>query len=763
MNWIPKDPLAKIDIKYKLPLGFVCLYLFVFAIGGYFVINSVYAPLNQEILLRLQSESLAQATIFDKKLEMLARRAEDFSSDGFIRTQTEGLVSQSGDVRSISQLRQHLLVNKLPLVDEFVDLQIFDLNGDKVVGVVDSTHSIQGYIQAGLQQENQQFSSIIVPGPVAKFPSTAIITPLWDIEMSRQIGYLVCVVNLISVINNTAIDYAEGISEARMEKYLSFVDQKGVALEVPWWYLKRLQPASGERGREEGVGVKVIPARSGLKPALHVGRHACQNGKDMLGESYPLNSAGWSTLIELDAHAALRPLSILEGKLLGVALAVALTTLVLLFFPIQYVVKPLGELQRMALRVKDGDFSVRNRIDSQDEFGHLARTFNMMTEAIEERIRRLEQTAADLQKREGELRIQHDRMQAVVHSMRDGLILLSHRGEIALSNAAAEPIIEKLNHVTEKEIVRKCELHPSADRDCVHCLLDTGRTTSCELSLNDRIYEVISSQLPSSNGAAGKVLVARDITERERMNGQQAHQERLAVLGRSAAVVAHEMNNPLAAISMYNQMMRDELPQDSSFHEHVKVISRNTQTCRRIIQELLDYARTPQPEAGEVDLLAIVRDAIRLLSPLHNRRGIAVEQHVETSNVLMWGDATHLQQVFVNLLDNAMQAIVADEGRISVTIGELSSREQLFVDIVDNGPGIAPGAEAEIFEPFFTTKSSGGTGLGLPTAKRIIDVHGGDLLLLKSKNGETIFRVILPRQNQQKTKVQAPKSETRRE
>ncbi len=746
MSWIPKDPLAKIEIKYKLPLGFVCLYLIVFGIGGYFVVNSVYAPLNHEIQLRLQSESLAQATIFDKRLEMLARRAEDFSSDGFIRTQTDRQVAPSGKSASLEQLRHHLQVNKLPLVDEFVDLQIYDLQGRKLISAHEGKYSIQHDIQAELQENHQQFGSIIGPTLSVLFPSTGIITPLWDIKMERHIGYLVCVVNLVAVINNTALDNQQGISEAGMEKYLAFIDQRGVALEVPWWYLKRLHPDELRRDDDEVVGVRIIPAKGATKPTRHVGRHACQNGKDMFGQSYPLSSAGWNTLIELNATDALMPLRVLESKLLGVALAVALTTLLLLFFPVQYLVKPLGELQRMATRVKEGDFSVRNQIMSEDEFGHLALTFNMMTEAIEERTTRLEQTAADLQRREGELRVEHDRLQTVVHSMRDGLILLNHRGEIALSNQAAKPIIEKLNSVQGRLSIRKCEFHGSGANDCVGCLLGTVHTTSCELNLQDKIFEVISSQLPSSNGAAGKVLVARDITERERMNEQQAHQERLAVLGRTAAVVAHELNNPLSAISMYNQMMERELPNGSSFHEHVEVISRNTQTCQRIIRELLDYARTPQPEVGEVDLHNILHDALRVLSPLYKKKRIAIEQHFEIRDASLRGDATHLQQVFVNLLDNAMQSIDSAGGNIRITTGELPYHERIYVDIEDNGPGISPSDEAEIFEPFFTTKSLGGTGLGLPTAKRIVTAHGGELLLFKSKKSETVFRVVLARQ-----------------
>lgn len=746
MNWIPKDPLAKVDIKYKLPLGFACLYLVVFSIGGYFIINSVYAPLNREILLRLQSESLAQAAVFEQKLEMLARRSEDFASDGFIRTHVHNHIKRENAPGSLDEFRQHLLVNKLPLVEEFVDLQVFDMQGNQIISALENFYDIQ----PELLEKQQQLGAIITPSESVSFPSTAIITPLWDIKMINQIGYLVGVVNLVSVINNTALDYEEGISEARIEKYLTFVDQKGVAIEVPWWYLNRLHPEENRPADDEGIGIRVLTERDAVKPEVHVGRHTCQNGKEMFGQSYALRNAGWSTLIELNAVDAVAPLSILEGNLLGVALAIAVTTLVLFFFPIQYLVKPLSELQRMALRVKEGDFSARNKIDSHDEFGQLARTFNMMTDAIQERTTRLEQTASDLKRQESEIRIQHNRLQAVVHSMGDGLILLNHHGEIVLSNQAAQPIIQKLNSSEGPHSIRKCERHEPDTEQCVSCLLNRQYTTSCELNLNDKIYEVISSKLPSLNGASGKVLVARDITERERMNEKQVHQERLSVLGKTAAVVAHELNNPLAAISMYNQMMQEELPKSSTFHEHVDVIRRNTETCRKIIRELLDYARIPEPKSGEINLNNILQDALNLLSSLHKKKKLSIEKKLQTEDLLLWGDASHLQQVFVNLLDNAMQSISSEQGKIQITVGEFSNAARIYVDIQDNGTGISSENQTEIFEPFFTTKSSGGTGLGLPTAKRIINAHGGDLILLKSENRKTVFRVLLPRRNKMK-------------
>lgn len=749
MNWIPKDPLSKIDIKYKLPLGFITLYLLVFGIGGYFVVNSVYSPLNREILLRLQSESLAQATLFDKKLETLARRAEDFASDGFIRTKTaEWLSRQAGASKQAEevrrQLRTHLRVNKLPLVGEFVDLQIYDLAKHRIVGVLGNARDLRKSIEPAFQENRQQFTAIIPPDSVERFPTTAIVTPLWDIDRKSQIGYLVSIINLLSVIQNASVPHDTAMSETHMEKYLTLVDQTGASVEVPWWYLKRLGSRDQMTADDAMAGIKIIPASQSIVPSLHVGRHACQNGKDMYGQSHPLRSLGWTTLIELNAEDALAPLRVLEGKLLGITLVVAITALLMLFFPIQYLVRPLGELQRMAFRIKEGDFSVRNDIDSEDEIGHLAKTFNLMTQAVEDRTRTLEQTAADLEKRERELRVQHNRLNTVVHSMTDGLILLNQAGEIVLSNKAAEPIIRMLEHGENHQSIRKCALHAAASNQCIRCLTDTSRTTTCEVTVEDKIFEVIATKLPSLDGGSAKVLVARDITARERMNERQAHQERLAVLGKTAAVVAHEMNNPLAAISMYNQMMETELPQGSPFREHVEVIQRNTLTCQRIIRELLDYARTPEPKVEQIDLHQMLVDVIRFLRPLNKGKNIRIEQDFQAKKSTFWGDATQIQQVFVNLLHNAMQAVDARNGVIRISTTATRSADRLTIDVVDNGPGIDPRHADEIFEPFFTTKSSGGTGLGLPTARRIVKAHGGELVLLKSHRGVTVFRVVLP-------------------
>ncbi|RMF59433.1 MAG: HAMP domain-containing protein [Calditrichaeota bacterium] len=745
MRWITKDPLAKIDIKYKLPLGFIALYLIVFGVGGYFVIDSVYAPLNQEILQRLQSETFAQATIFDKKLETLARRAEDFSSDGFIRTQTGLLVSplkRQDPARWLQvreRLKTHLRVNKLPLVPEFSDLQIYDLHKKRLVSLSNAALDFFSALEPDTPQDAPAFTSIILPDSSSRIPVTAILTPLWNIDRTRKIGYLACQVDLVKMIAQASASHPGRRQKPEAEKYLAFVDKRGTSIEVPWWYLE--QTVSPE---EEGTGIKVLSANEAIVPTAHIGRHFCKNAKEMFGQAYPLASVGWSTLIELDAAQALWPLQRLEGKLVGISLAVAITALLLLFFPVQYLVRPLGELQRMAFKIKEGDFTVRNQISSEDEIGHLARTFNLMAKAIEERTSSLEKTARDLEKQQREIRLQHNRLQTVVHSMTEGLVLLNDRGQVVLSNTAAEPIVSLLDDQLSSLNIRKCGVHESVSRGCIQCLLNPKRTTACELNVGDKIFEVITTNMPAMNGSSGKLLVARDITEREKMNQRQAHQERLAVLGKTAAVMAHELNSPLAAISMYNQMMETEIPEDSPFREHVEVIRRNTQTCQKIIRELLDYARTPKPRVERVELGDLLNNVLHFVQPLNKDKRVRVDTVFPTANVTLWGDTTQLQQVLVNLLDNAMQAVPSEGGRVELRGRLDEDRGALIIDVIDNGPGVPPERNDDIFEPFFTTKNVGGTGLGLPTARRIVKAHGGDLVLLRSRPGETVFRVTLP-------------------
>ncbi len=743
MKWYKKDPLSKIAIKYKLPLSFVILSLIVFGFGGYFVVNSVYRGLDKEIQIRLKSESMAQAVIFDQKLETLKRRAEDFASDGFIRSNMKILLDQYAvrDEKTVlpkvhQALKKHLIENKLPLVEDFAAIEIYNKDKNLLTGTNDSVVSIQKYIDQALIENSKRFSQIIPPSKPESFPTAAIVIDIWNLNHSEKLGFLVCILNLETVVRDMSGEYDYGRTDPQIEKYLTVIDQNGVRLEVPWRYLDK----NNDAAESERININ---EKSRLTPMVaHNGRHICANGKEMFGQSFPLNSNSWKVMIELNSAQAMQPIGVIESRVLGIALIVALTALILLYFPIQFVIRPLGELQRMAYRIKEGDFTKRIKYQSEDEIGNLARTFNMMAEAIQERTMSLERTAHDLQKREVELRIQHDRLNTVVHSLTDGLVLLNSRGDVVLSNKASAPLINFLESAEAENRIRKCKNGLSKDNNCLHCLMDVSKKTSCVILIDNAVYEIISTKLPAVDGSTSKVLVSRDITERERLSERQAHQDRLSVLGKTAAVVAHEMNSPLAAISMYNQMMESELRENSKFHEHVDVIKRNTQTCQRIINELLNYAKLPQPRIEKINIRQILINVIRFLRPLNKEKQTTIEQNFQDKDQPFLGDATQIQQVFVNLLLNALQAVPEKTGKIKLST--FHNDQALIVEVEDNGPGVDIKHKREIFEPFFTTKNTGGTGLGLSTAKSIINAHNGDLELLESFQGKTIFRVLIP-------------------
>jgi len=217
----------------------------------------------------------------------------------------------------------------------------------------------------------------------------------------------------------------------------------------------------------------------------------------------------------------------------------------------------------------------------------------------------------------------------------------------------------------------------------------------------------------------------------------------MAVLGEIAAVMAHELNNPLAAIAMFGQMLESQLEPGTSQRESAEVIRRNTETCKRTIRGLLDMAARSAPETTRFDLHDMLEDVRRLLRPICERAGVAcrVVRGMEAAEVS--GDELQLRQVVINLLLNAVQAADSAGGSIQVTTAERDRR--IEVDVRDDGPGVPPEAQPHIFEPFFTTKPAGvGTGLGLSTSRRIVEAHGGTLDLVDTGPGGTTFRVSLP-------------------
>jgi two-component system, NtrC family, sensor kinase len=218
--------------------------------------------------------------------------------------------------------------------------------------------------------------------------------------------------------------------------------------------------------------------------------------------------------------------------------------------------------------------------------------------------------------------------------------------------------------------------------------------------------------------------------------------EKGSSLGRMAAGIAHEINNPLAGILLYSSNMSKKVPKGSPFEDGLKIIISETQRCKKIIQGLLDFARDQEPEKFQGDIDEIMHSAVSIVENEFHLRQVPIDVRLAGDSVKILVDKNQIEQVFINLLLNALHA-VGDHGLVTVRSAVDRTRGNMRVDIKDNGCGISPENMQKIFEPFFSTKSNG-TGLGLAVSYGIVRNHNGDIRVSSKQGAGTCFTVEFP-------------------
>jgi two-component system NtrC family sensor kinase len=239
-------------------------------------------------------------------------------------------------------------------------------------------------------------------------------------------------------------------------------------------------------------------------------------------------------------------------------------------------------------------------------------------------------------------------------------------------------------------------------------------------------------------------------TRMKEMDAQLVQSDKLASLGKMAAGVAHEINNPLAVILQKTGWLQDLLDEEEfqksangeEFRASVKKIEEHVERARKVVHNMLGYARRMEPRLEDVDVNQTINQTVDILENYARSNNIDIQTDLADNLPITAGDQAQLQQVILNLVNNAIDAIGKD-GTISVK----SSREQskIRVVIADTGPGIPESMQKKIFDPFFTTKSTGkGTGLGLWISYNIIEKMGGNLALQSKEGQGAAFTITLP-------------------
>lgn len=259
----------------------------------------------------------------------------------------------------------------------------------------------------------------------------------------------------------------------------------------------------------------------------------------------------------------------------------------------------------------------------------------------------------------------------------------------------------------------------------------------------DLIVNLSATPLLDKEGAPrGNLIIVDDVTDRVRLEDQLVQNEKLTSIGLLAAGVAHEVNTPLAVISNYSQILRKEMSPDDMRVRLLDKITSQTFRASEIVNSLLNFSRTSATEFTDVDLHQVLNDTVSLLEHQLRKGRIRVEYRLQAESPVTSGNAGKLQQVFLNLVLNARDAM-PDGGVLEVeTEGRGSTIE---ISIKDTGTGIQPDHLKKIYDPFFTTKAIGkGTGLGLAVAYGIVQEHGGHIAVESRVGAGTCFRLELP-------------------
>jgi len=441
----------------------------------------------------------------------------------------------------------------------------------------------------------------------------------------------------------------------------------------------------------------------------------------------------------------------LQTGLLLVGVGVLVLAFVLSVFTGNKITQPIQALMDGVQRIADGDYAARVSVTSRDELGELGVAFNRMT--------------SELSRSRRELTSAKEYTDNIIRSMADALLVLDVGGTIQSVNHAASSLLD----YEEEQLVGKPlaqilagaedELAMKIQKDAEHGI------TTCELLLRTRESEEIPVSFTASallgagpgedwvesRSIVGVVAIARDLREQKRSQSQLLQASKLASIGELAGNLAHEINNPIAVIGGKTRLLlkknKEAMP-DRVVGELEKIAG-VSERISRIVSGLLSFGRPSQETRSQVQFEVPLHRARSLVEYAGRLESIEILEEFEPDAPSVTGNAAELEQVFVNLITNASDAM-PEGGTLKLRIRHRKQflqdgRPAVVAEIEDSGTGIDSALGDRIFEPFISTKEDGkGTGLGLSICAGLVRSHEGDILAEPVHPCGTRFIVRLP-------------------
>ncbi len=333
-----------------------------------------------------------------------------------------------------------------------------------------------------------------------------------------------------------------------------------------------------------------------------------------------------------------------------------------------------------------------------------------------------------------------------------GIVISFSKGaEKALGYSVEEVIGRSIEDLAEDQegfhhVMATCEERGCSMAPDIYFRNKEGKRVHCHASL---------MSLTNRDGQrVGTIGVCRDITQWKKLQDDLIQVDRLAEMGRVAAGVAHELNNPMAVITeasgwagMVIKDAKGLSPEDrQELEDVIKKISAQTRRCRNVTHKLLDFVRDSAPSKTDFDIHTLIKETIDFLKPELKHTPIKIHLNFAEEPLSVNSDPKLLEQVLVNFITNAIHAVLEKQGNQGrIEIGTTKADSQVEIRITDNGGGIPKEAREEIFDLFYTTKPPGkGTGLGLPICRNIVGNLGGKITLDSEVGVGTTFTIQIP-------------------
>ncbi len=407
---------------------------------------------------------------------------------------------------------------------------------------------------------------------------------------------------------------------------------------------------------------------------------------------------------------------------------------------------PLEKLVLATRRVADGDLEFVMERDSKDEMGLLVDSFNQMTNNLNTSNKKLAETHAALEQSSQESEQRRRYTEIILQNVSAGVISLDDHGKITTINRFAEKLLN-----IDKSLflgLNYQDVLPPYQVTIVNGFIEelqvTGKITveqHLKLNVLGKNYSLLINftRLEDEGGKpVGFVLVFDNLTKLEKM-------QRMAAWREVARRIAHEIKNPLTPIQLSAQRLRRRYPEilaepNSVFDQCTNTIITQVDELKRLVSEFSQFARMPKVQKSPDDLVKLAKNTLFLYQEGHKNITFTCQEKV--SIPIFSFDAEQIKRCLINLLDNAV-AVLPDGGNIDIELSLDQEKENVFLKVYDNGPGISKENKLKLFEPYFSTKKTG-TGLGLAIVSTIVADHNGYIRVQDNEPAGSVFIIELP-------------------